>query len=95
VNSLKCNCGCGCVVQDIRVIRFFTYCRDMNWHVSSTIRCRDWNRKSGGVPDSYHIKGLAVDFHFHPDINEWIYIGQVFEPTFIKMYPWGYHVDWR
>lgn len=30
--------------------------------VTSMLRCREWNKLKGGVPNSKHTKGLAVDF---------------------------------
>lgn len=34
---------------------------DFSFRITSGFRCKDWNTKVGGVADSAHVKGLALD----------------------------------
>lgn len=48
-------------------------------HVSSASRCVIWNRHVGGAPNSYHLKGLAVDLLCDINSRETIiHLGKVY-----------------
>lgn len=37
--------------------------------ISSGYRCEEYNKEVGGVPNSYHVQGLAVDILLPPDFK--------------------------
>ncbi len=59
-------CKCGCGANDMQD-DFLTELQDFRTYmhvpfvINSAFRCKDWNRKCGGKPDSMHLKGRAVD----------------------------------
>jgi len=70
IGTLNCPCGCGLQLQE-RVVRFLI---DLEKHykeiihkeivITSSARCMTHNAKVGGVANSTHIKGLAIDLGF-------------------------------
>lgn len=67
---LNCPCGCGLQMQEI-VIRFLIELEKVflaetkkEIYITSSARCITHNSKVGGVANSTHIKGLAVDIAF-------------------------------
>ena len=62
--EFACKCGCGYNVIDQRVIDMAQVIRDavgVPVHVNSGCRCEKRNAASGGVPNSFHVQGKAVD----------------------------------
>lgn len=41
-------------------------------YVNSGYRCEELNKEVGGVEDSYHIKGLAVDLRWDKELVEYV-----------------------
>lgn len=64
--EFSCKCGCGCDTQaDPRLLRLADTVRshfNAPCIVSSGIRCKSHNQKVGGVADSRHLSGKAMDF---------------------------------
>ena len=62
-NELDCNCGCGKTVDPELLTRLEALRRMLGQPliVTSGARCATHNRKVGGKPASWHLKGLAVD----------------------------------
>lgn len=67
---LNCPCGCGLQMQEV-VVRFlidlekyFKLQTNKEIYITSSARCITHNSKVGGVHNSTHIKGLAVDLAF-------------------------------
>ena len=64
--EFACKCGCGCTTQvDPRLLRLADRVRahfDAPCVVSSGIRCEKHNYNVGGVADSRHLSGRAMDF---------------------------------
>jgi uncharacterized protein YcbK (DUF882 family) len=61
--EISCRCGCG-EVSRLRLLKALEQVRvaiDRPMRVNSAVRCDDHNEEVGGVPDSYHLKGVAVD----------------------------------
>ncbi len=62
---LRCGCGCGFGAASARFLRFLDSLYERVGRpltVNSFCRCPAWNEAVGGVPDSPHTRGLAVDF---------------------------------
>jgi len=64
--ELSCRCGCGMepdpdLVEDLEAARARAR---VPFPVTSCARCLAHNSAAGGVPDSAHMKGLAVDIVF-------------------------------
>ena len=61
--ELDCHCGCGKTVSPELLVRLEALRRmlDRPLPVTSGARCEAYNRKVGGRPHSWHLKGLAVD----------------------------------
>ena len=100
-NKIKCQCGCGKAKLDIRLFLFLKELekRNIKHYVSSVFRCENHNKKVGGVPDSKHLFGLAVDVHFDngfQDDNEFLCdMTELVADMGLRHinYPWGFHVD--
>ena len=64
--EFACKCGCGCETQvDPRLLRLADQVREhfgAPCTVSSGIRCEKNNKAVGGVADSRHVTGKAMDF---------------------------------
>lgn len=62
----ECQCLCGQCIKDLDLIFLAEKIRAI-WNnpmiVHSVNRCRNYNRKIGGVKYSQHIQGKAIDFH--------------------------------
>ena len=63
-NELACNCGCGKNECKDEMVSLLQKLRDdvgFPIRLSSAFRCKSWNTKVGGHPNSSHMEGLAVD----------------------------------
>ena len=64
--EFKCKCGCG-KGEDLvspLLLELLNRARglaEVPFVVTSGYRCEEWNKKVGGVGESSHTKGLAVD----------------------------------
>lgn len=64
VSEFECHCGCGKNEIGQRIINMAQVIRDaigVPVRVNSGYRCIKHNAKVGGVPGSFHTKGLAAD----------------------------------
>ncbi|MGC9344888.1 MAG: D-Ala-D-Ala carboxypeptidase family metallohydrolase, partial [Bacteroidales bacterium] len=64
IEEFECKCGCGQNGVDINFLRKLNEARDLAdipFIISSGYRCQKHNKEIGGVPDSAHTKGMAVD----------------------------------
>lgn len=63
-DEFACKCGCGRDDINIIVVKACQIIRD-DLHepvrVNSGVRCESHNKKVGGAPNSWHLKGLAAD----------------------------------
>ena len=62
--EFACKCGCGFDKIDVKVIAMCQRIRDALGspiRINSACRCNLHNKNVGGVPGSYHTKGLAAD----------------------------------
>jgi len=68
-NDIKCRCGCDYIVKDENQIalmtRIFETCQEL-YSIEPTItswcRCEEHNAAVGGVPNSFHVQGIATDW---------------------------------
>lgn len=64
VKEIECKCGCGQKNIDILMMYKLQQARevyDNPIRITSGVRCFAWNKKVGGVENSPHIKGQAID----------------------------------
>ena len=108
--ELRCKCGCGLNNATHELLELAEACRailnvpriigkDKNGH--SVCRCEKHNTEVGGVPNSYHVQGKAMDFHakgiphqtVFNELKRWA--GQKRLPLLggIGLYDWGIHID--
>ena len=62
--EFACKCGCGFAAVDAELLAVLTQIREHFGApviINSGCRCVRNNRKAGGAPDSYHVKGMAAD----------------------------------
>jgi hypothetical protein len=69
-DSLACKCGCRIPINvrpnlaaNAQFLNTLQKNLGLTAHVTSAYRCVPRNRAVGGVPNSYHITGKAVDFY--------------------------------
>jgi len=67
-----CPCGCGMDVEEF-VLRKFDLVRDyvgFPIHINSGARCDEYNAKIGGVKNSAHTRGTAMDVRFDNEFQK-------------------------
>lgn len=97
--EVACHCGaCDGGIVRPEVLDLFERIRheagDQPITITSGYRCQRWNASVGGVPNSYHTKGLAIDMLFpkHIDKREFFRLcARHAQGT--GLYKWGVHVD--
>ena len=62
-DEFECKCGCGMDSINLELVNKIQKVRDEYGpiRISSGCRCKTWNKKEGGKPESSHLKGLALD----------------------------------
>jgi uncharacterized protein YcbK (DUF882 family) len=63
-SEFACNCGCGESYMDVAFVNKLQRVRDITdipMIITSGYRCKEYNRLVGGVDNSAHTKGIAVD----------------------------------
>jgi len=97
--EFECGCGCGTDTIDAELIRILQDVRDKFGpiKINSGVRCRDHNKKVGGVKTSQHIKGRAADIvPLDCDLPAvWNYINEIYPNTGLGLYGDFIHVDTR
>ena len=63
IEEFACKCGCGFDGISMDLVEKLQKIRDKTGAIviASGCRCPEYNARVGGVPDSAHTKGLAVD----------------------------------
>lgn len=64
INEFNCKCGCGRNKMSDEFLRKLDQARELAgtpFVITSGYRCQAHNKEVGGVPESSHTKGLAVD----------------------------------
>jgi zinc D-Ala-D-Ala carboxypeptidase len=68
-SEFACSKSCGCSHNFNMDLHFVMLLQELRTRcgfplvINSGYRCPEWNEKVGGVVDSWHTKGLAVDIH--------------------------------
>ena len=72
--ELRCKCGCNVVNMDPDFMSKLETLRQLfgkKMKLDSAFRCKTWNQKVGGAPDSQHLYGRAVDVAIHDDADRY------------------------
>lgn len=94
-NEAACKCGCGFAAMDRELLEVLEDLRsflDRPIIVTSWCRCEQYNRRVGGAPGSYHVKGMAADIcpkDLDPDIA-----ANYFETAYPGVYGIGRYDTW-
>lgn len=67
-SELACHCGCGANRMDIRLVKILDDIRAYYGKpiiLTSPVRCPSWNKKQGGVSNSWHIGGTDTSDGHH------------------------------
>ncbi|MBN1839484.1 MAG: peptidase M15 [Campylobacterales bacterium] len=96
--EFTCKCGCGLNnISDELVLALDIARKNSNFPfiINSACRCETHNKKIGGVKDSAHVKGLAVDISIPDDTVRFIIVSALLNVGFkrVLMYDTFIHVD--
>lgn len=96
--EFTCKCGCGFNNMDVHIMEMLDEARfmaDIPFVVNCGCRCKEHNKKVGGVKDSSHLYGLAVDISAKNDFQRFKIIGALYLVGFrrILLYDAFIHVD--
>lgn len=96
--EFTCKCGCGLNNMDVHLLEMLDEARfmaDIPFFVNCGCRCKEHNKKVGGVEDSSHLYGLAVDISAKNDFQRFKIIGALYLVGFrrILLYDAFIHVD--
>ncbi len=101
-SEFSCQCGCGKVKVDSRLIEALQTLRDrleQPIFIHSGYRCPKHNKTVGGRPKSQHLFGKAADFHVPnytpPQIARHAVQINAFRQGGIGVYPTYIHLDVR
>ena len=82
--------------------RFRAFCGGLPLTIGSGYRTPAWNRKQGGIKQSQHVQGKAIDLYppagvFVPAFHEFARVFADMEPLIggLGLYAWGAHLDIR
>ncbi len=94
----RCGCGKGLANMDPRLTALLDAARHeagLSMQLTSAFRCPAHNRAVGGVPDSAHTKGLAVDIRCIDSHSRFVLIRALLDVGFrrIEAAPTWIHVD--
>ena len=96
--EFTCKCGCGLNNISEELVFNLDEARDISqipFKINSACRCEKHNKKVGGVKDSSHCKGLAVDIACNDDERRFIMVSALLKVGFkrILIYDTFIHVD--
>ena len=98
-SEFECKCGCGLNIIDESLVLQLDIARSMSrvpFVINSACRCIAHNKAVGGLADSAHLKGLAVDIKVandeerHEIVRNLIFFGGFKR---LLLYPSFVHVD--
>lgn len=78
--EFACKCGCGYSDISQELLSRLNLAREeagVPFIITSGCRCKEHNKAVGGVADSAHTKGLAVDI-YAPDATRWHILAALF-----------------
>jgi len=96
--EFTCKCGCGLNNIDENFVFCLDEARDVAgipFKINSACRCESHNKKIGGVKDSAHVKGIAVDISARDDKSRFIIVSALLAMGFkrVLLYDTFIHVD--
>lgn len=96
--EFECKCGCGLNNIDFELVNMLDNARwlaKLPFVINSPCRCQEYNKKVGGVENSSHCKGLAVDIACDNVFNRFNIVSSLLEVGFkrILIYKTFIHVD--
>ena len=96
--EFTCKCGCGFNNINDELVLLLDIARGLAkvpFSINSACRCEKHNKKVGGVKDSSHCKGLAVDIACNDDKRRFIIVSALISVGFnrIIIYDTFIHVD--
>jgi uncharacterized protein YcbK (DUF882 family) len=86
-SEFGCKCGCGFAAVDIQLALTLTKLRKHYGKpiiITSGCRCPARNKQAGGTENSFHLKGMAVDFFVQGIDSREVY------KLLDEWYPWEY-----
>jgi len=97
-SEFTCNCGCGLNNINDDVVLMLDTAREwahIPFKINSACRCEKHNKLVGGVTDSAHTKGLAVDISVRDDESRLIIMRALLKICFkrLLLYDTFIHVD--
>lgn len=97
-SEFTCKCGCGLNnVDDIFIQKLIEarYLAQIPFKINCGCRCEKHNKDVGGVTDSAHTKGLAVDISTRDDRSRFIIVSALMKAGFsrVLLYDTFVHVD--
>lgn len=63
--EFTCRCGCGYMAINPDIVNRLQVIRDiigLPIKINSGCRCEKHNKEVGGAPNSYHLRGMAIDW---------------------------------
>lgn len=63
-NEFECKCGCGLMCIDYELVKKLDFAREVAgvpFVINSACRCFEHNKEIGGLVNSSHLRGYAVD----------------------------------
>lgn len=96
-NELKCNCGCGqAILQDELIHKLVSarWIAGIGFVISSWNRCPKYNNQVGGIKNSEHLRGYAVDIRIESSEVRYTILQAAILAGFqrIGLYSWGLHL---
>lgn len=96
--EFDCKCGCGFNVAQIELVDKLQKARELAlipFKINCGCRCEKHNKEVGGVKDSAHVKGLAVDISARDDRTRFTIVSALLLAGFgrILLYPTFIHAD--
>ena len=96
--EFDCRCGCGLNNMDDGFLLCLDEARgnaQIPFRINCGCRCEKHNKEVGGVKDSAHTKGLAVDISVSNDKSRFIIVSALLDLGFerVLLYPTFIHVD--
>ena len=98
--EFRCKCGCGAGVEkmDADLLKMLDEARDIAgipFSLTSAYRCAKHNKTVGGVADSAHTRGYAVDIRCVDSYSRFVMLQALLEAGFrrIELAPAWIHVD--
>lgn len=96
--EFECKCGCGFNNINDELVLILENAREfanVPFKINCGVRCEKHNKEVGGVEDSAHIKGLAVDISTRSDSLRFAIVEAVLKVGFsrVLMYDTFVHVD--